>query len=224
HMVEATSAPTESPREDDHDHDHDHEHDHEHGELPPRRDAPLDWLDRFGRSFYPTRHVHLGEGEEREILPWIRMSAELNPQRVTTYTTAAYWLRRHLGKPDEAEKFLRDGLRANPGNPEILFELGRLYDEDHKDPERARNLYELALRGWEAARNPEEEEEDLILFRQIVVHLAWLEERQNDLARAIHFWRSLLPKLEDKSAIQQRIDELEARLESPAADPTPTSP
>src|SRR5438309_1796727 len=83
-----------------------------------------DWIERFGRHFLITQHSHLSGGNEREILPWLRFSAELDPQRVETYTVAAYWLR-SMGKIVEAERFLRDGLLANPGSPEILFELGR---------------------------------------------------------------------------------------------------
>jgi tetratricopeptide (TPR) repeat protein len=227
HMVSATSAPVDShASEDEHadEHDHDHDHDHESPALPARHDDAIDWLDRFSRNFYPTRHVHLEDGgDAREILPWIRISAELNPQRVATYTTAAFWLRRHMGKVDEAEQFLRDGLRANPGNSEILFELGRLFDEDRKDLFRAGNLYALALREW---RNKvtEPKPEDTILLRQILAHLAWLEERQGHLPEAIQHWQTLLPSLEDPTAVRERIADLETRLQSPPADPAPTPP
>jgi tetratricopeptide (TPR) repeat protein len=229
HMASTASAPTEShPAEagadaaadPDHDHDHaqdpaaGHDHDHESPALGPRKDAPIDWLDRFSRQFYPTKHVHLQEGTDaREILPWIRISAELDPQRVATYTTAAYWLRRHLGKTDEAERFLREGLRNNPGNPEILLELGRLYDEELKQPDRARTLYELALRQWQTRVTPDEE--DITVFRQIVVHLAWLEERQGNLPKAVQYWQALQARLDDPSAVRARIAELEARLTPP---------
>src|SRR5437667_4857091 len=67
----------------------------------------------------------LGESSDvREILPWLRLSAELDPNSVRTYTVAAYWLRERMGKVAEAEQFLREGLRANPGSYAILFELG----------------------------------------------------------------------------------------------------
>jgi tetratricopeptide (TPR) repeat protein len=235
HMVSATAAPADShasenaqehahEEEAEGDHDHDHDHDHESPELPARHDAAVDWLDRFSRNFYPTRHIHFEDGADaREILPWIRISAELNPQRVATYTTAAYWLRRHMGKIDEAEQFLRDGLRANPGNAEILFELGRLFDEDRKDSVRAGNLYALALREWRA-KIAEPQTEDITLLRQILAHLASIEERQGHLAEAIQHWQSLLPSLEDPTAVQERIAELEARLNTPPSEPAPTTP
>src|SRR6266566_2113020 len=95
---------------------------------------PRDWIDGFSRQFFPSTHTHLDEGgasgdlgqtsDVREILPWLRLSAELNPNDIRTYTVTAYWLRDRLNKPAEAEQFLRDGLQANPGSYEILFELG----------------------------------------------------------------------------------------------------
>src|SRR6185436_2706832 len=125
---------------------------------------PRDWIDRFSRHFYPSTHRHLGEkqacghehdhgekcehhdeesgGEERELLPWLKLSAQLDPERPETYVIAAYWLRSPLGKIDEAEQFLRTGLQANPGNYEILFELGRIYYANRKQTARARNVWE----------------------------------------------------------------------------------
>ena len=80
---------------------------------------PTDWIDRFGRHFRPTEHTHLKGRTVREILPWLRLSADLDPHRVQTYTVAAYWLRKDLGKVDEAEQFLREGIRANPESYEL---------------------------------------------------------------------------------------------------------
>ena len=97
-------------------HSHIEEGHDEHGEHEEEKSflgAPRDWIDRFGRNFYPIEHTHLEGGNEREMLPWLKLSAELDPQSAQTFVTGAYWLRR-LHKPDEAEKFLRQGLAANP--------------------------------------------------------------------------------------------------------------
>ena len=93
---------------------------------------PRNWIDAFGRQFYPTTHTHLSEGgasgvesdaSVREVLPWLKLSSELDPKQVRTYMVAAYWLRR-MGKLEEADRFLRDGLKENPGDPQLLFDLG----------------------------------------------------------------------------------------------------
>src|ERR1044071_7206281 len=45
----------------------DGDHEEDHAEVPAKSH---DWIEDFGRHFYPTVHVHLTEGEEREMLPW----------------------------------------------------------------------------------------------------------------------------------------------------------
>src|SRR5438552_2605532 len=146
---------------------------------------PRDWIERFGRHFLITEHTHLEGGNEREILPWLRLSAELDPQRVETYTVAAYWLR-NMGKMTEAEQFLREGLRANPGSYEILFELGQLYRENYHDLQRARNVWEFALRRWQE-QQPDKKEPDLFALSEISVSLARLEEEAGNFDRAIAY-------------------------------------
>ena len=106
---------------------------------------PKDWIDRFGRHFRVTEHTHLVHSNEREILPWLRLAADMDPQKIETYTVGAYFMCQHLDQPREAESFLREGLRANPGNYEILFGLGRIYYDNYHDNNRARNVWQLAL-------------------------------------------------------------------------------
>ena len=88
---------------------------------------PKDWVEAFGRNFRITQHTHLEQHQEREILPWLRLAADLDPQKIETFTVGAFFLREHLGRPEQAEAFLREGLRNNPDSGEILFELGRVY-------------------------------------------------------------------------------------------------
>ncbi len=183
---------------------------------------PKDWLDRFGRKFRITEHKHLsGKGTEREILPWLKLSAELDPQQIETYVVASYWLRAKLGKIDEAEEFLRDGLRANPDSCEILYELGRLYDKDRNDPARARNVWEMALRKWEKieAGKPEP---DKLMLEQILTRLARLEEREGDYRRAIDYSLRLKTITPQPAVIESQIQELRLKLQAaPASSPTP---
>src|SRR5205814_2078199 len=88
-----------------------HESAEEHEKEMSFFGRPKDWIERFGRHFLITKHTHLAGGTEREILPWLKLSAELDPQRVDTYTVAAFWLRVRLNKVKEADEFLREGLR-----------------------------------------------------------------------------------------------------------------
>lgn len=190
---------------------HDH-HDHDHTQA--KRDY-RDWLERFGSHFYPAEHRHLeGFGDAREILPWLRLSAELDPHRVDTYTVAAYWLRERLNKVTDAEAFLREGLRANPGSYEILFELGRLYAENNRDVPRARAVLELAIEKWlrqEASKpNPDE-----LTYAQILGQLATLEEQTGNLDKALAHFTRLKRVSRAPDTVQKRIDELQLKLGRP---------
>ncbi len=188
----------------------DHEHDdHEAGENFLGK--PKDWIDRFSRHFFLSEHTHLEtEGNEREILPWLRIAAALDPTRAETYTVAAFWLRNRLGKVTEAEQFLREGLRANPDNCEILFALGQVADENRKDIERARNLYELALAKW----NQQEAgkiEPNVLLHQQIVVRMARMEERAGHWNESIRYLELLKKYSPYPDQVQKQIEEVEQK-------------
>ena len=62
-----------------------------------RWDVAQDWVARMGRNFRVTEHTHLEGTQARELLPWLRLSAELDPRQVTTYLVGSYWLRK-MGK------------------------------------------------------------------------------------------------------------------------------
>ncbi len=192
--------------------------------------APRDWLDRFSRNFYITKHTHLGEhgehdahdhaekdhaGEEphseapREILPWLRLSAELDPQRVETYTVAAYWLRQRMGRVDQAEQFLREGWRANPNSPEILYELGRVFAENRKDAARARNVWELALRKWTQFENVKPDPNTFVR-QQILIGLVNLEEDAGNVDRAIAYLETLKTLSPNPAELTKRIASLKS--------------
>lgn len=174
---------------------------------------PRDWVERFGRHFLITQHTHLAGGSEREILPWLRLSADLDPQRLDTYTVAAYWLR-DMGKIAEAEQFLREGLRNNPTSYEIMFELGRLYHENLHDDQQAINIWELALRRWRE-QEPSKPEPNEAAYEQIVVNLARLEEKEGHLERAIGYLEMARKVSPSPAVLQGQIEELKRKLAGP---------
>jgi tetratricopeptide (TPR) repeat protein len=186
-------------------------------DLPNFLGEPKDWIARFGRHFIPTQHRHLEEsGQVGEILPWLRISADLDPQNIATYTIAAYWLRMRMGRVNEAEQFLREGLRANPDSYEILFELGRLYAENRHEAERARNIWELALRRWQQ-REGRKPNPDTFGLEQIVGHLAQVEEQMEHWAQAIAYLEKLKSISPLPGDIQKQIDALKAKAK-PSTD------
>src|SRR5262249_17028108 len=89
----------------------------------------------------------------------------------------------------------------------ILFELGRIYDENRQDPDRARNVWELALKNWRE-RQSNQPDPDLLLGAQILGHLAKLEEKQHHSKRAIEHLQALKLLSPNKESIQKWIDEV----------------
>jgi tetratricopeptide (TPR) repeat protein len=179
---------------------------------------PLDLFDQFSRSFYPSMHTHLdedhagggldsGKDKIREMLPWLRMTAALDPNRIETYTVGSYWLRTRMGKAQQAESFLREGLEANPGSYAILFELGRIYNESYKDSDRARNLWEAALKHWNQTESTKENP-DTFLLLQITWHLALVEQQTGHTEKAIAYLETAKTVSPIPDQVQKRIDEL----------------
>ncbi len=179
---------------------------------------PLDWIDRFGRSFYPSTHSHLDDGDQggassegqkkiREILPWLRMTAALDPNRIETYTVGAYWLRTRMRNPAQAEAFLREGLSANPGSYAILFELGRIFEENYHDAERSRNLWEAALKHWNQSEQAQPEPDSFLLL-QISWHLALNEQEAKHFDEAISYLEIAKTASPKPEQVQLRIEEV----------------
>lgn len=221
---------TESAEEHEH-HDHDeHEADHKReGERPGEplkpeaaehhdhahekavADEPIDFLERFGRHFYVSTHSHMKNADAKELLPWFKISAELDPNRVETYTLAGFWLRTQLKKVDEAEQFLRQGWKANPNSYAIIFELGRLYETDRKDPQRARNLFDLALKKWDQQES-KKSEPDLFIREQILGHLAETEYQLKDYSNCLKHLQLLEPISPEPEAIRKQIQDVKSKL------------
>jgi len=209
---------TEESLEDHHDHDHNSPseaaeaaHEAAMSFLGP----PKDWIEKFGRHFMITKHSHLAAGREREILPWLKLASELDPQRIETYTVSAYWLRTQLSRPNEAEDFLREGLRNNPDSFEILYELGRVMEEERHDDIRARNLWLQALKKWKLSESGKTKPDNLT-GDQIVSHLARLEERQGNLSLAIAYWEMAAKLSPSVQEIEAHIEQLNQSMGKPA--------
>ena len=191
-----------------------------------------DIIDRFSRNFFPSRHTHLDEGgasgdlgdksEVREILPWLKIAQELDPEDPLTYTVSAYWLRQRMGKTQDAELLLREGLKYLPDHPALLFELGRIYfnvdgGEVHckspEDLERARNIWERAAREWQK-QEATTDDPDKFIFEQIQTHLARLEEHAGKIDLAVQHFEQAKTVSRTPDALQERIELLRQKQHS----------
>ena len=193
----------------------------EHGFLGPTRN----WIDAFGRHFFPDRHTHLDTGgadddlsgseNVREILPWLKLSADLDPDNVQTYTVTAFWLRMRMNNVKEADAMLHEGLRNCPDSYDILFELGRLYYESYHDTDRARNVWEAGVRLWlkiYPTLDPEAQKDNRLIMEQLTTHLAKLEEDAGNLPKAIDWFQVAQKVSVSPDVIQQQVNRLKGKL------------
>jgi tetratricopeptide (TPR) repeat protein len=177
---------------------------------------PNNWVERFELNFFPSYHTHLDQGgvdgngasEVKEIMPWLKLSEELDEHRIQTYLVTAYWLRKRMHKINEAEQFVRDGLRANPGNAALLYELGQIYDEDRHNAAQARNIYLQSLDSW-GRENSGKEDQDRFLLGHILGSLAILEEHAGNKEKALDYLKLLKRASPNPEAIQKQIDKLD---------------
>lgn len=173
---------------------------------------PKDFMDGFRRHFIISKHTHLddkGKDANREILPWLKLSAQLDPKKIEAYTVAAFWLR-DMGRKPEAEQCLREGLRHNPNSYELLFELGRCYYE-RGDLDRSRNLWEVGTRRWlEQESAKPVEEQNRMVGSLLLNHLARLEVRSGRNDKAVQWLNLLKPFAANPAQIEKRIEDARA--------------
>lgn len=172
---------------------------------------PRDPLDAFIRNFRITEHSHLEKGEEREMLPWLRLAIELDPQAIDTYTVASYWLRRSLKRVEDARDILREGILNNPRSYELLFSMGQIYQQEDKNVSKARNIWLAALRYWKE-QSAEEKESSRIMFSRILSNLAHLESDAGNLELAVKYFEMAKTVSPIADGIQKQIDEIKARM------------
>ena len=181
---------------------------------------PQDWIDRFGRHFEPARHTHLRGEAVAEMLPWMQLSADLDPHRIQTYIVTSYFLRNYLGKLNDARQFLRSGVRANPDSVELQYELGRLYFENYKDLPRSKNVWLGALKTWNKVEGPKpvktsngEDQQDRRLRGRILDSLATEELQAGRTNQALAYFEQAKPDTPFPATLQKRIDDLRAALQ-----------
>ncbi len=183
-----------------------HEDDDDNFMGPPR-----DAFEAFGRHFIPTVHTHLETKNVREILPWLKLSAELDPNRIDTYVTASYWLRTRLTNYSQAEDFLRQGLRANPDSYEIYLELGRVYFSGAGNIVMARNLWEIGLRKWQeqeaAGKTPDPHVRD-----ELLGELVRDDEKSGNLRELLEDLEALDKTSPGKVEVEKYISEVKQKL------------
>src|SRR5262249_235891 len=98
-------------------------------------------------------------------------------------------------------------------------ELGRIYEENRKDKDRARNVWELALQNWRQ-RESAKAQPSLLAYAQILNSLATLEWYENHFDRSIQHPEPPKPVSANKETIPKWIDEARSKLAAPSSSPS----
>ena len=139
----------------------------------------------------------------------------MNPQYIEAYTVGAYWLRR-LHKPEQARDFLFEGLHNNPGNSELLFDLGWLYNGglSRCQPRPQRLAGGVALLGGPECQCQNEHGKPIGFTIEITMNLGASGRKAAHWPQAIQYLEMVKQVSPDPDAIQKQIDEAEQKMKS----------
>jgi len=178
-------------------HEHLHEEDGEATGI-----SKLNILPRLGGIIHISKHIHLHGEEEKELLPWFYYAVRLNPKNIDAYVIGGYWIGKRLNKPDEAIKFLEEGLTHNPDSWQIYTQLGEIYFIIKKDYRQAladlQKSYDLLT----------EENSDKYDKREVYTFMAASYERLGEIDKAIEFYRKILVLSSYDKSILKKITSL----------------
>lgn len=118
---------------------------------------------------------HISQDWKTEFMPLIRLVTYLDPHFIQAYTVGAWWLTYKLDKPEQAIKFLLEGISHNTTAYELYYEMSWIYFKKYHDYQKA---IEWLYEAMKYASAPEEKVKLLEL-------LAFSYERlqQNELAK-----------------------------------------
>ncbi len=195
-------------------HDEEHtEHDEEHAEhddghvaaAPSRAPDPWQWLNR---RLHAPAHRHLADTEFDELLPWIWAACRASPNSIQAYLVGDYVLLRQTGNPAAGIRLLKQGVAANPGNPDLAFTLGERYLNQMKQPEEAERWFEQALANNPLDGRPDDVDAQILRMRTLD-YLGHLAGRRGDRERI----RTCLAEAESINPQHQVVRSLKHLLE-----------
>lgn len=181
--------------------EHTHEHNHkeiDHKQKPNKLDKFFTKLDY---NLKPNIEGHVHSKGEAELMPWFKLTTMFSPHHVRAYAVGGYWLAFRLGKPDEAIKFMKEGIKNNPNSYQISEEMGIVYFSKLKDYKRAQYYFEKALKSQ--AEMDEYDKAGILRF------LAFSHKFQGHTQKAIDCYKQVLRLFPENKRAKKIIDKWE---------------
>jgi len=188
-------------------HPHSDEGEHASGHAPAG-----DLWQWINASVHEQAHRHLEGLQMVEMLPWFWAACRLSAKNTQAYESSAYVLAYELGKPEEAVRLLKDGIRNDPAKPELDFFLGEIYFNRLRDMGRAEACFVSAREKCLVAQRDTARAEKLLRLRlRAVFYLGYLAKQRGDLDRV----RLCLNEAESLAPQHHTVRDLHALLEKP---------
>jgi hypothetical protein len=107
-----------------------------------------------------------------------------------------------------------NGLRHNPGSPDILFELGRLYAESYQETNRARNVWLAAAHNWRPMSGTNDAAvANNFIYEKITTQLGQTERAEGHPQAAISWFEKAKTVSQTPDALQDLIDSIQKKVE-----------
>jgi tetratricopeptide (TPR) repeat protein len=180
--------------------DHDHER-YLHGEVT-HDVSPYNVLLRLFDEISVTEHIHLEGDQLKEIVPWLYMASEADPNNVLAYTLTGYYLAYRLDRVEQAIAYLKKGLMNNPDSWEINGEIGRIYFQKVKDYGASSRYLSRAKVLLEKAPHDKFQE------RAILAYLALSYERLGEEQKALPLYHRLDNLFPDQELYRKKMRQL----------------
>ncbi|MBD3379780.1 MAG: hypothetical protein GF408_04890 [Candidatus Omnitrophica bacterium] len=155
-------------------------------------------LFRAAEEINVGEHRHLQGDEIKEMIPWLYYAFKLDPSNEQAYVLAGYYISSRLDRPEEGLKLLREGVKYNPGSWKINAEIGRIYLEEMKDPDRA--VIYLSRAGKFLFEIPHDKFQE----RTVLSMLAHAYEEAGRPSRAVPFYRRLYALFPDTELYRRK--------------------
>lgn len=155
------------------------------------------------RKISPEMHVHLQGQDIKEIMPWLRLAMQMNPDNKDVYLVAAFWLAHEARRPDLAMTILDEAQRHVPHCYEVQIEKGRLFLAQ-ENRQAAKRAFDAGLAFWEHQDHDNLEDASyekarLLLYRALVC------EADGETGEAIRSLEGILVLFPERTRIADRI-------------------
>ena len=183
---------------------------------------PPDWIAALDRQFVPNQHTHLSSGgpsghmkaaEVQEILPWLKLATDMNPQFIRAYTGRATIGCAVFTNPRKPGTFCSRVCTTIPATANSCSIWAGF----------TRKIFTIptvpVTSGWRAcapgkaqSANAKTNPETQLVYEETAMNLARLEESQGNWPQAIKYLEMVKQVSPNPDAIQKQIDEAERKV------------